>query len=134
MPGSPPSDAALPAGSLVLVTGANGLVGSYVADQTVAFGYRVRGTVRDPQKSAWLTEYFDNKYGKGKFELVVVKDTAEKGAFDEAMKGMFARLFHSFDRGEVDSVNRLCRRHSYSVGHHLPSRPDCRDSHCCRHD
>lgn len=84
---SPPSNTVLPPGSLVLVTGANGLVGSYVADQTLAFGFRVRGTVRDTQKSAWMIDYFDKKYGKGKFELVEVKEMDKIGALDEAMKG-----------------------------------------------
>jgi nucleoside-diphosphate-sugar epimerase len=82
-----PAHAVLPPGAIVLVTGVNGLVGSHVADQTLEYGYRVRGTVRNVQKAAWMTEYFDKKYGKGKFELVEVKELDKKGALDEVMKG-----------------------------------------------
>ena len=82
--GKPP---AIPPGSTVLVTGANGYIGSHIADQLIQAGYLVRGTSRDTTKTAWMTEMFDQKYGKGKFEAVVVKDMAESGAFDEACKG-----------------------------------------------
>lgn len=82
--GKPP---AIPPGSTVLVTGANGFIGSHVADQLIQAGFLVRGTSRDTTKTAWMTEMFDKKYGKGKFEAVVVKDMAENGAFDEACKG-----------------------------------------------
>lgn len=78
---------AIPQGSLVLVTGANGLIASHVADQLLASGFKVRGTVRDVQKSSWLAELLDSKYGSGKFELVAVEDMAAEGAFDEAVKG-----------------------------------------------
>lgn len=72
----------------MLVTGANGFIGSHVADQLIQAGYRVRGTSRDTTKTAWITEMFDKRYGEGKFEAVVVKDMAESGAFDEACKGV----------------------------------------------
>ena len=74
-------------GSLILVTGVNGFIASHVADQLISAGYRVRGTVRNATKAAWLEELFDNKYGKGHFEIVVVEDMAKPGAFDEACKG-----------------------------------------------
>lgn len=47
----------------------------------------MRGTVRDPQKNAWVQSYFDKKYGAGKFSLVQVKDFTQPGCFDEAVKG-----------------------------------------------
>lgn len=83
--GKPP---VIPPGSTVLVTGANGYIGSHVADQLIQAGYLVRGTSRDATKTAWMSELFDTKYGKDKFEAVVVKDMAESGAYDEACKGM----------------------------------------------
>ncbi|EXL68140.1 hypothetical protein FOPG_15792 [Fusarium oxysporum f. sp. conglutinans race 2 54008] len=77
---------AVPKGSTVLVTGANGLLGSHIADQFLAYGYKVRGTVRDLEKSSWLADVFVKNYGKGSFELVKVPDMAAKSAFDEAVK------------------------------------------------
>ncbi|KAK1050661.1 hypothetical protein LTR33_014665, partial [Friedmanniomyces endolithicus] len=83
---SPPSDAVLPAGSLILVTGVNGFLGCHVGDQLLACGYRVRGTLRDATKNAWIRGHFDEKYGAGKLELAEVKDLSTEGALDEAVK------------------------------------------------
>lgn len=69
------------------VTGANGFIGSHIADQLIHAGYRVRGTARDKSKTAWLEELFDEKYGKGKFESIVVEDMAQPGAYDQACEG-----------------------------------------------
>ncbi|KAG8158145.1 hypothetical protein KVR01_011906 [Diaporthe batatas] len=84
---TPLPDLAVPKGSLVLVTGANGLLGSHIADQFLEHGYRVRGTVRDTEKNAWLQALFDQKHGGGNFELYKVADLQADGAFDEAVKG-----------------------------------------------
>ena len=77
----------IPKGSLVLVTGANGFLGSHVVDQALAAGFNVRGTVRSEGRGGWTKEYFSKKYGAGRYELVVVPNMAVKGAFDEAVKG-----------------------------------------------
>lgn len=84
---APLPNLAVPKGSTVLVTGANGLLGSHIADQFLEHGYKVRGTVRDTEKNAWLQAAFEKKYGKGSFELVKVSDLTAEGAFDEAVKG-----------------------------------------------
>ncbi|GKT40502.1 aldehyde reductase 2 [Colletotrichum spaethianum] len=81
---------AIPKGSTVLVTGANGFIASHVADQFVKHGYKVRGTVRDTQKNAWLGAYFDKAYGKGHFDLFSVPDMTVENAYDEAIKGVSA--------------------------------------------
>ncbi|KAL4964259.1 uncharacterized protein BDV14DRAFT_201037 [Aspergillus stella-maris] len=81
---------AIPKGSIVLITGVNGWVGSQVANQFLAAGYRVRGTVRDPVKSAWLTSLFNSKYGSGLIELVAVSDMTVPGAYDEVVNGTSA--------------------------------------------
>ena len=75
----------LPLGSLILITGVNGLVASHVADQALAAGFRVRGTVRSLSKSAWMISMFDSKHGTGRFELAEVADITADGAFDSAM-------------------------------------------------
>lgn len=81
---------AIPPGSLVLVTGVNGLIGSHVADQFLAAGYNVRGTVRNKQMHNWMTSFFDTRYTPERFELVEVKDFTLPGCFDSAMKGVVA--------------------------------------------
>lgn len=78
---------AIPQGSLVLVTGVTGYIGSHIADQFLEAGYRIRGTTRSNDKAAWVRELFTKKYGEGKFETVVVADMVKEGAFDEAVKG-----------------------------------------------
>lgn len=85
---APLDNPAVPKGSTVLVTGANGLLGSHIVDQFLEYGYKVRGTVRDTEKNAWLQALFDKKYGKGNFELFKVADLTAEGAFDEAVKGV----------------------------------------------
>ncbi|PWY94346.1 NAD(P)-binding protein [Aspergillus sclerotioniger CBS 115572] len=70
---------AIPLGSWVLVTGINGLVGSHVADQLLAHGYRVRGTVRDSQRCQWVRTLFHRKYGDEAFQLVQIEDQLRPG-------------------------------------------------------
>lgn len=74
---------ALPKGSLILITGANGFLASHVVEQALEIGYRVRGTVRDLSKSSWLMERFPSDA----LELVVVPDMATADAFKSAMDG-----------------------------------------------
>lgn len=81
------TDRALPDGSLVVVSGANGFIGSHVVDQLLKAGYRVRGTVRDTERAAWVETYFSEKYGPDKIELVAVSDMGSPSAFDEAIIG-----------------------------------------------
>lgn len=78
---------AVPRGSKVLVTGANGLLGSHVVDQFLRMGYKVRATVRNPSKETWATETFGKLYGKENFELVAVPEMEVDGAYDEVVKG-----------------------------------------------
>lgn len=80
---------AIPKNSLVLVTGVNGYIGSHIADQLLEAGYRVRGTTRNLEKVKGLNALWEQKYGTGKVEVVVVPDMATEGAFDEAVKGIF---------------------------------------------
>ena len=74
--------------SLVLVTGVSGYVASNTADRLLEDGYNVRGTVRSKEKADWLYGLFDSKYGKGRFEAVIVPDMNADHAFDEAVKGV----------------------------------------------
>lgn len=83
---------AIPQGSTVLVTSANGYTGSHVADQLLLAGFKVRGTTRDASKAKWTQELFDKKYGTGKYESIVVPDMNADGAYDEAAKGTVLSL------------------------------------------
>ena len=75
-------------GSTILVTGVNGLIGSHIADQVLAAGYQVRGTVRNQSKSAWVEALFTTKYGDGRFKLFEVPDLALKGVWNSPIKGV----------------------------------------------
>jgi nucleoside-diphosphate-sugar epimerase len=78
---------AIPKGSLVVATGANGYIASNVVEQLLIAGYRVRGTVRSIKRAGWMQALLDEKYGAVRFSLVEVPDMAAPGAFDEAVKG-----------------------------------------------
>ncbi|GAM33894.1 hypothetical protein TCE0_013r01121 [Talaromyces pinophilus] len=65
-------------GARILVTGANGYIGSHVVNVLLSLGYLVRGTVR--AEKPWLNELFDSKYGPGQFETVVVPKLNDKEA------------------------------------------------------
>ncbi|KAK8070698.1 hypothetical protein PG997_010901 [Apiospora hydei] len=81
----------IPRDSLILVTAANGLIASHIADQLLAAGYRVRGQVRNLEKCAWMTSLFDRAYGPGRFELARVSTPAEMtdpAVWDAAMRGV----------------------------------------------
>ncbi|KAK8067717.1 hypothetical protein PG996_006829 [Apiospora saccharicola] len=81
----------IPKDSLILVTAVNGLIASHVADQLLAAGHRVRGTVRDLDKCAWMTSYFLDAYGPNRFELMRIstpQDMTDPEVWDEAMRGV----------------------------------------------
>lgn len=70
------------------MTGVTGYIGSHVADQALASGYKVRGAVRDSAKAQWLQDLFDKKYGPGKFEKFVLKDILDEATVAAAVKGV----------------------------------------------
>jgi hypothetical protein len=69
------------------VTGVTGFIASHITDQLLADGYTVRGTARSAAKSEYLQKVFDDKYGAGKFEIVMVLDLEDEGAFDQSVHG-----------------------------------------------
>lgn len=82
---------AIPQGSWVLVTAANGHTGSHIVIELLKRGFKVRGTVRDLESSQWLLDDdFVSPYAKrGDLELVVA-DTSVPNAFDHVVKGVSA--------------------------------------------
>jgi nucleoside-diphosphate-sugar epimerase len=81
-------DPAIASGSTILVTGANGLIGSHCVDQFLSAGFKVRGTVRSIDRCRWMVDLFCKRYSDGQFELVEVKDFSVPGCFDEVVKGV----------------------------------------------
>ncbi|KAG8939389.1 methylglyoxal reductase (NADPH-dependent) gre2 [Tulasnella sp. 419] len=81
-----PSMPSISAPSKVLVTGANGFIGSQIVKVLLDRGFSVRGTVRDESKGEGLLKFFNNV----KLEYVVIPDVAAPGAFDNAVKGVDA--------------------------------------------
>lgn len=79
-------DPALQKGSLILVTGVNGYIGSHIARQLLASGYNVRGVVRKLEKASFLFDLFA-PYGKESFSLVEVADFTVEGIWDKVVKG-----------------------------------------------
>ncbi|KAI0427545.1 hypothetical protein F5Y09DRAFT_315951 [Xylaria sp. FL1042] len=78
----------IPLGSIILVTGANGLVASWVTDKFLDAGYRVRGTVRSISRCSWMEPLFADRYGPDRFELIEVPNFCAPGAWDKAVQGV----------------------------------------------
>jgi uncharacterized protein YbjT (DUF2867 family) len=74
-------------GARVLVTGATGYLGAAVAEQFIQDGYVVVGSARTLSKAENVKNFFDKKYGSGKFEIYASGDLEKEGAFDDAVKG-----------------------------------------------
>ncbi|KAI8576452.1 hypothetical protein K450DRAFT_256823 [Umbelopsis ramanniana AG] len=72
-------------GELVLVTGANGFVGSHVCRELLNKGYRIRVAVRSESKANDVKKV--NPQHKDRIESVIVPDITSSGAFDQAVQG-----------------------------------------------
>ncbi|KAJ5980341.1 NAD dependent epimerase/dehydratase [Penicillium waksmanii] len=81
-----PSNYALPPGSRILVTGANGYIGTHVVDQLLGLGYAVRGSLRT--EKPWLNEFFTQKYGPGSFETVLIRSFENHDEIENALEGI----------------------------------------------
>ena len=73
----------VPAGGLILVTGASGYIAGVLIQVLLDQGYSVRGTVRSATRHQWMLKHYGPK-----FTLVEVPDMAADNAFDEAVKGV----------------------------------------------
>ena len=94
----------IPRGSKILVTGANGFIGSNIVDQLLSLGFIVRGTVRDTK--SWLNDLFDKKYGKGRFETCIVSDITSQVQWKKASNGV-AGIIHAVRLRLVKSIYML---------------------------
>ncbi|KAI9034864.1 putative cinnamoyl-CoA reductase [Aspergillus affinis] len=74
---------AIPVGSRVLVTGANGYIATQIIEQLLLLGYVVRGTVR--AFKPWLDTYYHEKFGKDAFEQVIVSSFTNRHEIDPVL-------------------------------------------------
>ncbi|KAK0487355.1 D-lactaldehyde dehydrogenase [Armillaria novae-zelandiae] len=74
--------------SIVLVTGANGFVGTWIVGGLLKGGYSVRATVRNEGRGNHLLDIY--KSHGNKLKLVAVGDISQSGALDDAVKGVDA--------------------------------------------
>jgi nucleoside-diphosphate-sugar epimerase len=85
---------ALPQGSLILVTGSSGYIGSHVVNEALAAGYKVRGTARSEEKAEHTKKIFNNN---PHYSTAIVADFQHEGVFDEAVKGVDAVIHVASD-------------------------------------
>ena len=74
----------LPAGSLILVTGASGYIGSHVVNEALEAGYKVRGTARTQEKADNTRKIFKNHPN---YSTAIAADFSKDGAFDATAQG-----------------------------------------------
>jgi dihydroflavonol-4-reductase len=77
------------AGDLVCVTGANGFIASYLVRSLLQAGFRVRGTVRNPDDPAKTQHLLDLAAALGASDRLslVAGDLMKSGSFDDAIAG-----------------------------------------------
>jgi uncharacterized protein YbjT (DUF2867 family) len=93
---------AIRVGERILVTGANGFIGSNTVDLLLSLGYNVRGTVRS--EKPWLKDLFESKYGPGSFELVIIPSLDDKEDLAAALNGV---------SGVVHVVSKIKTRYAF---------------------
>ncbi|KAE8318311.1 hypothetical protein BDV41DRAFT_561035 [Aspergillus transmontanensis] len=96
---------AIAPGSRVLVTGANGFIGSHVVQQLLSLGYVVRGTVRS--QKPWLEALFRSKYGPNSFESVVIPDLSDYDTLSKAMKDVSGASDVSFSPNADEVIPKV---------------------------
>ncbi|OKL61381.1 hypothetical protein UA08_03127 [Talaromyces atroroseus] len=72
--------------AVILVTGANGFLGSWIVRLLLEKGYSVRAAVRNSKKGNYLKDQFKS-YGD-KFEIAVVGDIGKDDAFVQSVQGV----------------------------------------------
>ncbi|KAH8695618.1 cinnamoyl-CoA reductase [Talaromyces proteolyticus] len=77
---------AVPRRSKILVTGANGFIGSHVVNCLLELGFAVRGTVRQPKP--WLNDFFQKKFGPETFETVIVPNFDDVNLLIRSLEGI----------------------------------------------
>jgi len=80
-------------GSTILVTGADGFIGSAVVTQLLVQGFRVKGTSQSQLRLEEFKKKADQEFGTDKFEIVGgIPDLAVKGVLDNHLEGKESRI------------------------------------------
>ena len=77
-------------GKIALVTGVNGYIASVLGFQLLSKGYTLRGTVRSASSGEALIHGAYSAF-TSRVEIVEISDITQRGAFDQAVKGVFKR-------------------------------------------
>jgi nucleoside-diphosphate-sugar epimerase len=88
---------AIPSGSKILITAVNGYIAIHIADQILASGFSIYGTVRGVDKSAWMKPFFfaaRYPHETTTFDLVRVSDLFTPSCFNEAVR-VVAGVIHT---------------------------------------
>lgn len=97
----------------VLLTGAHNLIGSHILDQLLACNVSVRAVVRSREEAHSLQQqYFHTNPSLLDFALVLQKDLAIPGAFDEALRGYpqpFDAVIHTVAADPSEEADCLSR-------------------------
>lgn len=80
------NDLLFPISGTILVTGSNGHVASNIITEALLLGFKVRGTVRNPDSIPVL----DKLYNNPNYSSVVIKDFITPGAFNEVVHAVDA--------------------------------------------
>lgn len=99
----------LPKGSLILVTGATGLIGSATSEELVKRGYKVRAATRDVARTKPFADKLDKLYGSDLFEAVHVKNPAAPDAYEGTLKGVSGILHIAADSSFVTGVDDIVK-------------------------
>jgi nucleoside-diphosphate-sugar epimerase len=86
--------------AVVLVTGANGFLGTWLVGTLLEKGYSVRAVVRDVEKGSHLLEKYAG-FGR-RLSLTIVKEMEKTGAYNEAVKGVDA-IIHTASPVHLDA-------------------------------
>lgn len=96
-------DRALPKGSLILVTGSNGFIGSNVVKEALDAGYKVRGTLRSQDKADYTKQVFNNP----NYSTAIVTGVEQDGVWDEAVKDCDAVIHMATDTSFSPDPNQV---------------------------
>ncbi|KZV94789.1 NAD(P)-binding protein [Exidia glandulosa HHB12029] len=76
--------------AVVLVTGANGFIGSWVVRRLLESGFVVHAAVRSSAKAQEIIPLFPKECEDGRLHFVIIPDISTPGTFDEAVKNVEA--------------------------------------------